>query len=65
MLKVLGALANLFGVLGVVLCGFSGLVRLAGYYEVFGYELMTLFVGGIGLMVMACLAKLYAIAGEL
>lgn len=44
--------------LGVVVCLASGLARIAGGYYLLGFELMTLFTGGMGLMLAACLAKL-------
>ena len=50
---------NLAGVAGVVLCLFAGMVRLLGNYNILGYEVRTLFLGGIALMVMACLVKLH------
>lgn len=57
--KLLGWSGNIAALLGVLVCGFSGIARLAGDYHVVGYEAMTLFTGGIALMVLACLAKLW------
>jgi len=48
------------GVLGVILTAISGIWRVTGHYHLAGFEAMTLFVGGMGLMLMACLAKLYS-----
>ncbi|MFZ5485052.1 MAG: hypothetical protein ACOZB0_12565 [Pseudomonadota bacterium] len=47
-------------VLGVVVCLASGLARVTGSYALAGFETMTLFSVGVGLMVFAILAKLYA-----
>ena len=44
--------------LGIVLCLVSGVARMAGSYHTLGFENMTLFMAGTGLMVAACLAKL-------
>lgn len=55
----LGILGNVAGVLGVVVCLAAGLARIAGQYHLGGFEAMTLFNGGVGLMVAACLAKLH------
>jgi len=46
---------------GVLLCLLAGGTRLAGLYTLLGFESMTLYVAGIGLMVAACLARLYAL----
>ena len=46
-------------VLGVVTCLASGLARVSGHYAVAGFETMTLFSVGVGLMVFAILAKQY------
>ncbi|WP_207062136.1 hypothetical protein [Motiliproteus sp. SC1-56] len=46
--------------LGIGTCLLAGLARLGGaYYGVGGVELATLFSLGVGLMVLACLAKLH------
>ncbi|HLC41167.1 MAG TPA: hypothetical protein VJO34_06005 [Methylomirabilota bacterium] len=49
---------HLTAVVGLVLCLVAGVTRLLGNYHALGYESMTLFIAGIGLMVAACLAKL-------
>ena len=60
--NMLGIVGNIAGALGVLVCAVAGIFRLSGSFYVFGYEAQTLFVGGIALMVMACLAKLHQIA---
>ena len=60
--NMLGIVGNIAGVLGVLVCAVAGIFRLSGSFYVFGYEAQTLFIGGIALMVMACLAKLHQIA---
>ena len=44
---------------GLLLCLLAGGARVAGVYYLMGFELMTLFTGGMGLMLAACLAKLH------
>ena len=57
----LGTIANIVATIGVVVCALSGLTRLMGSYHVLGYEAMTLFTGGISLMVFSMLVKLHII----
>lgn len=52
--------------------GFAGLLiglvaigaRLAGHYHLGGFEALTLFQGGVGLLVAGCFFKLHAIASR-
>ncbi len=60
--NMLGIVGNIAGALGILVCAVAGIFRLSGSFYVFGYEAQTLFIGGIALMVMACLAKLHQIA---
>ena len=50
---------NGVALLGVLVCLVAGGARVAGAYYLMGFELMTLFIGGMGLMLGACLAKLH------
>ena len=50
---------NIAAILGILVCALAGVARITGYYYVFGYEAVTLFIAGMALMVMACLAKLH------
>jgi len=43
---------------GVLVCLFSGLVRLSGTYHIFGFEILTLYQAGIGIMLASALLKL-------
>jgi type IV secretory pathway VirB2 component (pilin) len=58
MKKVLGVVGHVAAVVGILICLVAGLARLAGSYHCLGFEAITLFIGGIALMVMGCLAKL-------
>lgn len=57
--KVLDLLGNVVGVAGIATCALAGGSRLLGSYHLLGFETVTLFIGGIALMVMACLVKLH------
>ena len=56
--KAFDIIGNILAVIGVLLCLLSGIVRLSGSYYLLGFETMTIFAGGTGVMVMASLAKL-------
>ena len=58
MKKVCQVVGNIVAVLGILVCVVAGLTRLAGSFYILTYPAITLFTGGIALMVMACLAKL-------
>ena len=57
--KLIGTVGSTAGVLGVVVCLVSGLVRLAGNWHVSGIQTRTVFLVGIALMVAGCLGKLH------
>lgn len=59
--KTIGALGNTAGLLGLLICAVSGVARITGQYHLAGFEAMTLFNGGVGLMVAASLFKLHAL----
>jgi len=63
--ETLGIIGSVVGVIGILICLFAGLVRVTGGHWLFGFEAFTLFIGGLGVMMMACLAKLQAIALQL
>ena len=50
------------GLAGVLLTLAAGVGRATGHYYFAGFEILTLFNGGVGLMVMACLAKLQVLS---
>ena len=58
MIQIIG---NVAGILGIAICFVTGIMRLSGHAIAFGFESITLFTGGIALMVLACLAKLQAL----
>jgi len=56
--KIIEGLGNAAAIVGIVLGLFAGIVRLAGNYHLAGFEAMTLFNVGVGLMVFSALVKL-------
>jgi len=50
------------GALGVLLTAFAGVWRVTGHYHLAGFETMTLFVGGMGLTLIGCFAKLHLLS---
>ena len=63
--KMLDLLGNVAGVTGVIVCILAGVSRFLGSYHLLGFESITLFTGGIALMVMSCLVKLHQLTGVL
>ena len=60
--KVLDIVGNVAAVVGILACLVAGGGRLAGSFYLFGFEAATLFLGGIAIMVAACLAKLQSLS---
>lgn len=59
--KILRWLGRLSAVAGVLLSAISGLLRLQGHFWLAGFQAGTLLLGGIALMVFACLCYLVLI----
>jgi type IV secretory pathway VirB2 component (pilin) len=60
--RIIEIAGNLAGFAGLLLCAIGGFSRVTGHFHVLGFESMTIFIGGIGLMVAAVLAKLQVLA---
>ena len=58
MKEKIALLSNIAGILGIVLCAAAGLSRLTGQFYVGGYEALTVFNGGVGVMLFSALLKL-------
>ena len=56
--KVIGIVGNIAAALGILACLVAGVARLFDKYYVANFETMVIFTLGVGLMVLACLAKL-------
>lgn len=65
MKRIVEMAGDLIGIVGILLCLGSGIGRLAGSFLWIGYEMGTIFLMGVGLMVVGCLAQLYVIRKEL
>lgn len=59
MRKLMDVVGRLSALLGVLMCVVAGLSRIIGAYYLAGFEVLTLFQGGIALMVVACVLRLY------
>jgi hypothetical protein len=62
--KMIENIGNAAAATGIVLCAVSGVARIAGMYHLGHYQAMTLFTGGMGLMLMGALCKLHALGNE-
>lgn len=58
MYKHLALAGSISGIVGALLCFIAVLARIADYYYLAGYQSMTVFNIGVGMMVFACLVKL-------
>ncbi len=55
--KLVITVANIMGLIGISLCALSGFLRIVDTHQLFGYENLTLFIGGTGIMVASMLIK--------
>ena len=62
--KAIVSLGNAAAIAGIVLCAVSGAARLAGAYHLGHYQAMTLFTGGMALMMLGALCKLHALGSR-
>ena len=60
----LDSIGTALGLLGVLVVIASVVARLGGHYYLFGTESRAWLIGGIALMVMACLAKLHVLTQD-
>jgi hypothetical protein len=63
--KMVDIIGTVLGVLGILVCLLAGVSRVAGSHYLLGFETITLFIGGISVMVAACLAKLHHVSLQL
>jgi hypothetical protein len=56
--KAINWIGNAAGILGVLMCIGTVVMRLGGTYVIAGFGVESGFEVGVGLMVFACLAKL-------
>ena len=62
--KVIGIVGNIVAVLGMLACLVAGVARLFDRFYVANFEAMVVFSLGVGLMVLACLIKLYLLESK-
>lgn len=62
MKKTIDATGSVLGVAGILICLLAGLMRVMGSHYLLGFESITLFTGGISIMVAGCLAKLHSLS---
>lgn len=59
--KLIENISTIVAFLGVALTIGSGLARLFGMYHLGGFQTMTVFNGGMGLMLIGIVGKLHAL----
>ena len=62
--KTIALGGNIVGLAGVLLTVAAGVARIMGHYHLAGFEIMTLFVGGMGLMLIGSFAKLHMLTSQ-
>ena len=62
--RLLDMVSTVAGVIGLLVCLISGLLRLSGMWSVYNFDVMTLFTVGIGLIVAACFLKLQSAGSQ-
>lgn len=60
--KVLDGMGTATGTIGVLVCVFAVVLRLAGNFYFMGAELRTLLLGGISLVIIGCFIKIHALS---
>jgi hypothetical protein len=63
--KALILLSTIVGIMGVAICAMAGVERLLGAYHIMGFETMTLYFAGTGLMVFAVLVNVHLVRSHL
>ena len=56
--RILELAGNITGWLGILLCLLSGGARITGMFYLAGFQAITLFMGGMALMLASCVLKL-------
>jgi len=62
--KNLILLGSMIGLAGIIVCAVAGLARVAGHFYLLGFQSMTVFNIGVGLMVFGCFVKLQELAAR-
>lgn len=64
MTKLIEVVGNILAVVGILVCLVAGIARMMTNWYLMGFESLTIFTVGMGLMLMACLAKLQVLSGK-
>lgn len=56
--KIIVFLSNITALLGILFCFASGIMRILGNYYFMHFDIMTVFVAGLGLMVFSVLLEM-------
>ncbi len=62
--KLISLVGTIVGLAGVLLTSVAGIARVTSHYYLGGFEVMTLFVGGMGLMLIGSFAKLHILTNQ-
>lgn len=57
--RLLDKFGLVVGVAGAFICLAAGMSRLMGHFYMFRFSILTVLFAGIGMMVFACMIKLY------
>jgi len=60
--KYIDSSGLILGIVGLLVCALSGVIRLAGSFYFMGFETNTLFQAGTTFMIAACVLKLQAMS---
>lgn len=52
------------GIAGILLCGVAGLARISGYYWLGNFQVGTLLLAGMAIMIAGCFGLLAALTGR-
>ena len=52
------------GIVGLLLCVWAGVVRMTGSYFAAGFQIGTLLLAGMAMMVLACVCFLWVLTGR-
>jgi len=62
--KIIAQGGNIVGLAGVLLTAVAGGARVLGHFYLGGFESMTVFLGGMGVMLIGCVAMLHGLSRQ-
>ena len=60
--KIVDGIGTATGTVGVLVCVFAVVLRLAGNFYFMGTEMRTLLLGGLSLVIIGCFIKIHALS---